>query len=83
MNEKLKKLLEDNNDKVVDYGIDVAKNILNKGIPYNKLSPKQQWRVEMILIIVVLISLVLIFKSKLTSLVNTIFSKINTEAGKV
>ncbi|MBQ1194292.1 MAG: hypothetical protein IIX45_09300 [Lachnospiraceae bacterium] len=39
--------------------------------------------VEMILIIVVLISLVLIFKSKLTSLVNTIFSKINTEAGKV
>lgn len=44
--QKLKKLLEDNNDKVVDYGIDVAKNILNKGIPYNKLSPKQQWRVD-------------------------------------
>lgn len=39
--------------------------------------------VEMILIIVVLISLVLIFKSQLTSLVNSIFSKIKTEAGRV
>lgn len=39
--------------------------------------------VEMILIIVVLISLVIIFKTQLTSLVNTIFEKITTEAGKV
>lgn len=39
--------------------------------------------VEMILIIVVLISLVLIFKSQLTSLVNSIFKKITSEAGKV
>ena len=39
--------------------------------------------VEMILILVVLIGLVLIFKSQLTSLVNSIFDKINSQAGKV
>ena len=39
--------------------------------------------VEIILILVVLIGLVLIFKSQLTSLVNTIFNTIKSEAGKV
>lgn len=39
--------------------------------------------VELILILVVLIGLVLIFKSQLTTLVDSIFSKITTEAGKV
>lgn len=39
--------------------------------------------VEMILILVVLIGLVLIFKSQLTELVNTIFDKINSQAGRV
>lgn len=39
--------------------------------------------VEMILILVVLIGLVLIFKTKLTKLVNDIFTKINTNAGKI
>ena len=39
--------------------------------------------VEMILIIVVLISLVLIFKKQLTSLVNSIFKNITTKAGSV
>lgn len=39
--------------------------------------------VEMILILVVLIGLVLIFKSQLTSLVNSIFDKINSQAGRV
>ena len=36
--------------------------------------------VEMILILVVLIALVLIFKSKLTSLVNEIFDKITKQS---
>lgn len=36
--------------------------------------------VEMILILVVLIALVLIFKSKLTSLVNMIFDKITKQS---
>ncbi len=39
--------------------------------------------VEVILIIVVLISLVIIFKSQLTSLVNTIFNKINSTANSI
>lgn len=39
--------------------------------------------VELILILVVLIALVLIFKKQLTDLVNDIFDKITTEAGKV
>lgn len=39
--------------------------------------------VELILILVVLIALVLIFKKQLTALVNDIFDKITTEAGKV
>ena len=39
--------------------------------------------VEMILILVVLIGLVLIFKSQLTDLVNKIFKTINTKAGQV
>ncbi len=39
--------------------------------------------VEIILIIVVLIGLVLIFKSQITDLVETIFSKISKQANKV
>lgn len=39
--------------------------------------------VEVILILVVIIGLILIFKSQLTSLVNNIFSNISSQAGKV
>lgn len=39
--------------------------------------------VEMILILVVLISLVLIFKEQLTTIVNTIFEKITTQSNSV
>ncbi len=39
--------------------------------------------VEIILILVVLIGLVIIFKSQLTELVQTIFSKITSESGKI
>lgn len=39
--------------------------------------------VEIILIIVVLISLVIIFKSQLTGLVNTIFQKITSTANSI
>ncbi len=39
--------------------------------------------VELILILVVLISLVIIFKSQITDLVNDIFDNITTKAGKV
>ncbi len=39
--------------------------------------------VEVILILVVLIGLVLIFKSQLTSLVGTIFEKITSQSGSI
>ena len=39
--------------------------------------------VEVILILVVLIGLVLIFKSQLTSLVGTIFEKITSQTGSI
>lgn len=39
--------------------------------------------VEIILIIVVLISLVLIFKNQLTSIVSSIFSRISSGASKI
>ena len=39
--------------------------------------------VEVILILVVLIGLVIIFKSQLTSLVNTIFQKITSESSSI
>ena len=39
--------------------------------------------IELVLILVVLISLVLIFKSSITSLLNTIFAQINSQAGEV
>lgn len=39
--------------------------------------------IEVILIIVVLIGLVIIFKSQITSLVNNILSKITTQANRI
>lgn len=39
--------------------------------------------VEVILILVVLIGLVIIFKSQLTDLINTIFDKITSESGSI
>ena len=39
--------------------------------------------VEIILIIVVLVGLVIIFKDRITSLVNGIFEKITKETGKI
>lgn len=39
--------------------------------------------VEMILILVVLIGLVIIFKSQLTDLVQSIFDKITSESGRI
>ncbi len=39
--------------------------------------------VELVLIVVVLIGLVVIFKSQLTSIVNSIFKKISSRAGTI
>ncbi len=39
--------------------------------------------VEVVLLILVAVGLVLIFKNQITSLVNSIFSKITTQSGKI
>ncbi len=55
----------------------------SKGFKNFLVSEEGMGTVEIILIIVVLISLVIIFKSQLTSLVNTIFNKITTTANSI
>lgn len=60
-----------------------------KGVPLKKritdilCDEKGIGVVEVILILVVLIGLVIIFKSQLTSLVNTIFEKITSESSGI
>lgn len=44
--QKLKELLSKINPDDIDYGMSVASNIINRGIPYSALSSKQQWRVD-------------------------------------
>jgi len=58
-------------------------NIKSNNIKRFLASNKGIGTVEMILILVVLISLVFIFKTQLTSLVNAIFGKITTQAGTI
>ena len=65
---KMKKWLD---KRIVDWKLYVSENNAGMGT------------VEIILIIVVLIGLVLIFKTQITELVESIFSKITKQAGKV
>lgn len=46
-------------------------------------SQKGVGTIEIVLILVVLIALVLIFRKSITSLLNTIFGQINTDAAQV
>lgn len=55
----------------------------NKNIKDFLIEEDGMGTVEVILIIVVLIGLVIIFKTQLTSLVNTIFEKINAQANTI
>lgn len=55
----------------------------NRSFKHFLISEDGMGTVEIILIIVVLISLVIIFKSQLTSLVNTIFQKITSTANSI
>ena len=48
-----------------------------------KFTESMRERVEMILILVVIIALVLIFKTQLTTLVNDIFEKITSESAGI
>ena len=59
------------------------KRMLKKSLKNFFIEEDGMGTVEVILIIVVLIGLVIIFKSQLTSLVNTIFEKINSQANSI
>lgn len=65
---KMKRWLD---KKIMDWKLYVSENNAGMGT------------VEIILIIVVLVGLVLIFKTQITELVESIFSKITKQAGKV
>lgn len=54
-----------------------------KGIKQFWVEEDGMGTVEIILIIVVLVGLVLIFKDQITSIVNSIFSKITSQTNKV
>ena len=64
---------------------DIRRKNMNrlKGIRELMVEEDGMGTVEIILIIVVLISLVIIFKTQLTNLVNTIFSKITSQANSI
>lgn len=59
------------------------KHNLNNFFNYILLDQRAIGVIELVLILVVLIALVLIFKDRITNLLNTIFSTIDTEASKV
>lgn len=63
--------------------LSIKKNRAIKGLREFIQEEDGMGTVELILIIVVLISLVIIFKSQLTSLVNTIFEKITSTANSI
>ena len=65
---KMKRWLD---KKIMDWKLYVSENNAGMGT------------VEIILIIVVLVGLVLIFKTQITELVESIFGKITKQAGKV
>lgn len=44
--DRLKKLLDEYTGDSKDYGVQTARAILNQGIVYSKLSPKQRWRID-------------------------------------
>ena len=56
---------------------------MNKGIKEFLIEEDGMGTVELILIIVVLISLVIIFKTQLTNLVNNVFQKITSQANSI
>ena len=61
-------------------------NIFKLKVPFlrgRKLNNKGMGTVEIILIIVVLVGLVILFKSQITTIVNNLFNKITSQTGKI
>ena len=71
------------NEKKISYGKDGFDEKVGRNEIFMQESNAGMGTVEIILIIVVLIGLVIIFKGQITELVNDIFDKITSQAGKV
>jgi len=84
----LKQITEQISEQIDDIAESIYKKILSKEIKAAKVvkvmsDNRGMGTVEIILIIVVLIGLVIIFKTQITSVVQDIFSKITTKTGAI
>jgi hypothetical protein len=88
VNQILKKNIKQNIKFIKNIAENIYKKILTKEIKAVKVvnvmkDNRGMGTVEIILIIVVLIGLVIIFKTQITSVVQDIFSKITTKTGAI
>lgn len=70
-------------EKRINMGNRIAQNVIIKSVKKFWNEEDGMGVVEIVLIIVVLIGLVIIFKSQITSLVNKLLSKMTSQANKI
>ena len=70
-------------EKRINMGNRIAQNVIIKSVKKFWNEEDGMGVVEIVLITVVLIGLVIIFKSQITSLVNKLLSKITSQANKI
>lgn len=70
-------------EKRINMGNRIAQNVIIKSVKKFWNEEDGMGVVEIVLITVVLIGLVIIFKSQITSLVNKILSKMTSQANKI
>ena len=70
-------------EKRINMGNRIAQNVLIKSVKKFWNEEDGMGVVEIVLITVVLIGLVIIFKSQITSLVNKLLSKMTSQANKI
>jgi Flp pilus assembly pilin Flp len=70
-------------EKRINMGNRIAQNVITKSVKKFWNEEDGMGVVEIVLITVVLIGLVIIFKSQITSLVNKLLSKMTSQANKI
>ena len=70
-------------EKRINMGNRIAQNVIIKSVKKFWIEEDEMGVVEIVLITVVLIGLVIIFKSQITSLVNKLLSKMTSQANKI
>lgn len=70
-------------EKMINMGNRIAQNVIIKSVKKFWNEEDGMGVVEIVLITVVLIGLVIIFKSQITSLVNKLLSKMTSQANKI